>query len=1360
MRVSCLALAMSVLWPSAAGAGGADSPAGRLILDETSYNRAYVQFGLDRICPELLRREGEKLLGKKRLGLLKREVQRIWKLRKKPWDEAAWMDDATVLFRQNQAWSLGIHGPINVLAYTPPPPAGWSAPDFDDGGWPRLRRSIMVGTPGSGPRDNVDTLGRRMGCFRYRFTVPDPAGAGEVSLRLVYRGGARVFLNGKEIARGGLPAGELLPQTPARAYPLEAYVRLNDDGSVARHTKTRMKGVPVFLDDCYGPFDQAPGRGESRLGRHPRGGTQISRKDWERLRKLRNRTIGPVKVPAGRLRKGTNLLAVEIRPADLHPVVGGFDSWRYVFKYSRYNSFSWFHGLLLKMELRCKGGALPSARLRPKGIQVWAEDMHTRTVSSAFSDRGKAAGTVRFVGSVNGEFCAQIIVGTDRDLTGLKVTPGPLKSADGSTTIPPSALRVGYMVRHPMTEIGYLFRGGRGRGRKITPAAARSIVREHGPVDLPLEKLAPEEIWSLAEELYYFDHVGPAAPKTVPADSSQPVWLTLKIPPDAKPGKYAGSVRVQADGMVPVTVPLAADVLAWRIPDTPDYQVVLQLEQSPYGVAERYNCPLWSRRHFQLMEASFRQLGRVGNDWLFVPVLQNTELGNLLDSPIKWVRKADGTLAFDFSLMDRYVDLAVRHWGQPRVICFLVMHGGTRTAIEVPLLDETTGRLRPHDMSDASPTYRPDWRAFGKALYEHMRARGLQESMYWGYRWDMDGDPELSVVLSEVAPGVYWAAGGHGYAYPAHCRANSRIYNIRFQVGSQRGWKRPDILLLNARGGGSVMGMSGGSPPAVYRMVIDRALVAGANGVARIAADYWENIYFRGCKAWHYLIPGMSVASWVLWPGENGGEGSQRLEAMREGIQETEARIFLEQALDRKALPEPLAKKARGVLFEHQRETYFVTISGTRIEFFSGWQERSRRLFGVAAEAAGVVGLDVDKTAIAADVPARGNRRVTLKLRNWTTRPRTWKLQNHTPWILPEKTSGQTAGHDRLAITLDATSLLPEKTAKATFTVADTAGGTAFPVHVTATVSKVLDYIPPDVLIPRKKVPNLPDRGRVVFNVPMGKQNVEEITFINRSGASLAWKADVSVPWIDVKPASGTAAPGTPGILTVTARPPDRHAAFHQATLTITEVGGPASAGGVPPGRQEIPLSVYVLPPYRNPVLPTGKPVLLAGQLHEKLMKRFSTKVNPTGRRDHHAFGFRKLPDPATLDRAQRARQKRYCIRGRHFRTVAWQHLPHDVTYNLEAAGFRAFSVIVGIPDHWYGPYFDRDGPDWVRVNFEIHVDGKVRAQSGFVGPKDPPRRLAVNGLLAARTLTLRVRAAKMPSDHTIVQWADATLYK
>ena len=110
--------------------------------------------------------------------------------------------------------------------------------------------------------------------------MADPAGVGPLKLRLTYRGGAVVYLNGREIARGDMPTGKIEPLTLARDYT-EA--------------------------DVVGP-DGGPLRPTSR-GRLPRGAKAA---DYAK----RFRTLS-VALPADSLRKGSNVLAVELHRAAL-----------------------------------------------------------------------------------------------------------------------------------------------------------------------------------------------------------------------------------------------------------------------------------------------------------------------------------------------------------------------------------------------------------------------------------------------------------------------------------------------------------------------------------------------------------------------------------------------------------------------------------------------------------------------------------------------------------------------------------------------------------------------------------------------------------------------------------------------------------------------------------------------------------------------------------------------------------------------------------------------------------------------------------------------------------------------------------
>ena len=107
----------------------------------------------------------------------------------------------------------------------------------------------------------------------------------------------------------------------------------------------------------------------------------------------------------------------------------------------------------------------------------------------------------------------------------------------------------------------------------------------------------------------------------------------------------------------------------------------------------------------------------------------------------------------------------------------------------------------------------------------------------------------------------------------------------------------------------------------------------------------------------------MDITSWltgipvlfVLWPGPAGAEPSARFEILLEGLQESEARVFLEESLDRGRLSPDLARRVRDVLARRLDETSILEgpLCVHELEAYTWrWQERSRELYEAAAEAA------------------------------------------------------------------------------------------------------------------------------------------------------------------------------------------------------------------------------------------------------------------------------------------------------------------------------------------------------------------------------------------------------------------------
>jgi len=1323
------------------GGAVADEPAGTLVLDESAYWRYQVRFGIDRLDAAALKAEGEKVLGRAGLTRLEKAVKR-WSRppfvepgRQKDFRGADWRDDAP--FFVTQVANCGCNDErVSFHTRGDPPPAGWMKAGFADASWPRRRLPLLMGDiPTRGLGHGVGEMkqpGVRAAQFRARFDVPDPT-AGRYTLTARFRGGVRVFVNGREIARGGLPVS-IGPDTPAAPYGRDAYVCR--DGETSAWFTTRMarrvgQGFVPYCPDLVGRPERIFVTVRRKKIEHYR--RIVSRKGWDRVRALRDRTVGPVAIPADALVKGTNVLAVEVRAARLHPIVAAAKGMDWGRSYWMGADFTWAHGRLLAVALRAADPKAPSSLARPAGVHVRVEDP-TRRLYAADFGRSRPGRTLTLVGAIGGTHAGQLAVGTDRDLTGLTAVAGPLRAVKGGGEISASALAIAWPVGHPASEMVSL---GQWRGlpevvsNPVCSTSWMALLR-HGPAAARAEAMGQDEVERRIGQLMFFDHIGASPPRRVPAGTCQPIWISLRVPPDAKPGAYRGTIRVRADGIKPVDVPVRAEILDFRLPDPRHFQGFFAGEQCPYGVAEHYKAPLWSDRHFQLMEPSFRQLARLGSRWVFVPVIHASEFGNLNDSPVRWVRDGRGALAFDFSILDRYLDLAVKHLGRPAVVCFVVSHGTSAGApASVSVLNQATGKVETLDLSKRSLTYRRDWGAFATAVWEHMKAKGLADSLHWGFGWDGIGDADLIPVLAEYVPeAVRWARGSHAPSrvpggWADAFVASSFIYSVGIDENSRQGWRHPNLFLLNPRSGCSVVSAHGHSPPFAYRMLMGRALAAGCRGIARIGADYWDGTFYRGYdgRAWPGSLPGMGCLS-LLWPGPDGAEPSQRGEMFLEGAQEAEARIFLEQALARAGLGADLAARARNAVGRDHRDTLYVPVGriGVQITEYAGdWQARSRRLYRAAAEVARAVGMDVDRPEITRSIPARSRGRIDLTLRNWTHAPRTWTIKSNAEWLRPARAGGTLAGHETLALDVDTARLKPGADAVATITVTDAAAGRARKVKVTVRVGPVLEFAAPkayDFLGRPAHASSFGPRAigdRATFNVPVAAAETRRFLLINHSGAPVKFRIESPAAWMKVAPASGRLPAGGRTAVAVTAAPPGRDAVTHDVALTVTEPGGSA--------RQAGRMIVHVIPPYAAPAMPAGKPVPLASlpkgrvKSHKSRAYWYGTSLRS---RDDYGPKFDEAGNIAG-------------------------GTPQVTVYDIAGAGFAAFSARVRVGA---GRRHVRESPDGKKVNFEVWVDGRLRAQSGLMTAADRPRLLVADRLADAKQLRLVVRWDRPEPEH------------
>ena len=626
------------------------------------------------------------------------------------------------------------------------------------------------------------------------------------------------------------------------------------------------------------------------------------------------------------MRRGVNVLAIEVVRAPYDKVV------------DQQKTISWdkepMHNIAwntCEMEAICltaDGKGVEPNAARPAGLQVWNSSL-LRTDFAL--DRGDPCEPLRpmvIAAARNGTFSEKVVVGSIKPIRGLKAAIGDLKGAED--VLLASAVQVRYAVAGG-GEYGiynYTYGIGTSAVRDLPRAEALGVLLESAPEECNVAKVsAPARAGASA------------AGDTRSLGAVMPIWLTVKVPAIAKPGGYEGKLVISCEGESPVAVPVRVDVADWTLPDPDKYRTWMELIQSPDTLALEYGVPLWSDRHFELIARSFRLMREVGSGVLYLPLICCTHYGNE-ETIVRWVKKGENQYDFDFTAMDKYLDVAEKNLGHPKLVCFIVWdifllpigdtsgHGSRVRDIDrvkdrmtcpyVTTLDPATRTLDrasfPGYPADAA--CKQQWQKLFGELRARMKKRGLEDAMMLGWFSDTRARKEELDFWREVAGDLPWVSHGHfkttqfGNSEKLGFKTGymTSIHDVDFPEDPAKvrkyGWKNPVLhaqqyIRIGWRGEMEML------PGTMWHSLTEINIAGSQRGFGRLGADSWAAIkdkngqrVGRAYERYPWSIWGnLELRSLVLAPGSDGAVATNRFEALREGVQECEARIYLESAL-------------------------------------------------------------------------------------------------------------------------------------------------------------------------------------------------------------------------------------------------------------------------------------------------------------------------------------------------------------------------------------------------------------------------------------------------------------------------------
>ncbi len=250
-----------------------------------------------------------------------------------------------------------------------------------------------------------------------------------------------------------------------------------------------------------------------------------------------------------------------------------------------------------------------------------------------------------------------------------------------------------------------------------------SLSSEAGSIDVQARFVR----YVLADGVPQGDILDTAEVLDLAAGANRPVWIKIDVPQDSQPGVYEGGFVVRSDSGT-VDFPIRLEVIDAKLPPPGDWQVHLDLWQHPDAVARWHDVPLWSDEHLALMKPGMIRLANAGQKTITAAIIHEAWNGQTYDdfpSKIRWIKLADGSWEYDYTIFDKWVEFMTEEIGleNARIHCYSMLPWGLTFRYH----DETEQRDVDVTLQPGSEEYDEFWGIFLRDFKSHLRTKGWLE---------------------------------------------------------------------------------------------------------------------------------------------------------------------------------------------------------------------------------------------------------------------------------------------------------------------------------------------------------------------------------------------------------------------------------------------------------------------------------------------------------------------------------------------------------------------------------------------------------------------------------------------------------
>lgn len=243
-----------------------------------------------------------------------------------------------------------------------------------------------------------------------------------------------------------------------------------------------------------------------------------------------------------------------------------------------------------------------------------------------------------------------------------------------------------------------------------------------------------------------FDVITHKSVKDLEAGQLHEAWVEIYVPEDTKAGTYRGTVSLQSAGKTLAEFDYTLEVIDLTLTDPDEWETYLELWTTPHASNRYYSgksnaeyfgfdendnstnpysyCDVYLNREYEAgMESQLELYAKAGGDVITVFVVEDP--GNSRNpcpcpSMIKWTRKKDGSFEFDYSDMDYWVELNMKHGIDSQIN----LHSIAGFAYGFVYKDEATGTVKHEGSVPGEPRWEEISREFLTDLIAHLEEKG------------------------------------------------------------------------------------------------------------------------------------------------------------------------------------------------------------------------------------------------------------------------------------------------------------------------------------------------------------------------------------------------------------------------------------------------------------------------------------------------------------------------------------------------------------------------------------------------------------------------------------------------------------